>query len=165
MPPLTHSDSEALIHGGYRYAMALCHDPHLASDLVQDAWLACLRAGATPNVSYFQRAVRSRFIDHCRRPHLRLDDEAVTLAAAAETEDPIQDWPQEIQSQDLTDCLQHLRDSEREALFLMVVEGHSAQQAAEIMDCARGTVLSLVHRSKAKLREALLQRQRRKAQP
>ena len=48
-----------------------------------------------------------------------------------------------------------LRDTEREALLLSVVEGYSASEIASLTDSTRGTVLSLVHRAKLKIQQAL----------
>ncbi len=47
--------------------------------------------------------------------------------------------------------LSKLRDIEREALFLHIVEGYSANEIATLTGRPRGTVLSLIHRSRKKL--------------
>ena len=47
--------------------------------------------------------------------------------------------------------LAKLRDIEREALFLHIVEGYSANEIATLTGRPRGTVLSLIHRSRKKL--------------
>ena len=56
---------------------------------------------------------------------------------------------------DLKAPLEALRPEEREALFLNVVEGYTVQEVADLTARQRGTVLSLIHRAKRKLREAL----------
>jgi len=55
--------------------------------------------------------------------------------------------------------LAELRDVEREALFLSVIEGYTAEQIAGMTESNRGTVLSLIHRSKSKLRRWLESRE------
>ena len=47
--------------------------------------------------------------------------------------------------------LSKLRDIEREALFLHIVEGYSTNEIATLTGRPRGTVLSLIHRSRKKL--------------
>lgn len=49
-------------------------------------------------------------------------------------------------------ALNNLRSQEREALFLTAVEGYTAQEIADLTHQPRGTVLSLVHRAKQKIR-------------
>ena len=48
-----------------------------------------------------------------------------------------------------------LRPDERETLFLAVVEGYTAQEIADMTQRPRGTILSLLHRTKEKLRNLL----------
>jgi len=149
----------ALLDAGYRYALALSHDPAAAADLVQDAWVAVLRAGRpAPGRGYLLRAIRSRFVDDLRRrprllPTRRLDPDG--LAGPA-------DEPPAIDPGDgaLDAALAGLRHEEREALELMLVEGFSATAAGRVLGKPRGTVLSLVHRAKAKLRTAIERRWR-----
>lgn len=45
----------------------------------------------------------------------------------------------------LEQALAQLRSIEREALFLAVVEGYTAQEIADLTQQGRGTVLSLIH--------------------
>jgi len=144
---------ESLLDTGYRYALALTHDPNDAADLVQDAVVAILRAGAPRKAGYLVRTIRNRFIDSCRRDQLvvmrPLDevDEATALAAL--------DEPLELGETDLGPALARLRPQEREALYLTCVEGYTAQEVADLTGRPRGTVLSLMHRGRQKLRDLL----------
>jgi len=65
----------------------------------------------------------------------------------------------------LTDSLQELlkvlRDNEREALMLVVIEGISYGKAAKFMGIKRGTVSSLVTRAKKKLEAAYMKESRK----
>ena len=56
---------------------------------------------------------------------------------------------------DLTRALGRLRETEREAIYLQAVQGYTAAETAELMAIPRGTVLSLIHRGKARLRQLL----------
>lgn len=57
---------------------------------------------------------------------------------------------------DVKAILSQLREREREALYLNVVEGYTAQEISEMTQTPRGSVLSLIHRAKKKLNGGLL---------
>ena len=57
-----------------------------------------------------------------------------------------------ITSDELDRFLRQLRDVERETLYLSVVEGYTADEISTMTSTARGTVLSMIHRAKIKLR-------------
>jgi RNA polymerase sigma-70 factor (ECF subfamily) len=57
--------------------------------------------------------------------------------------------------EEVNHALGHLRPREREALYLSAVESYTAQEIADLTGSPRGTVLSLLHRAKGKLREIL----------
>ncbi len=154
--PETPEAAEALLIRGYRYAFSLTHDPAQAEDLLQDAWVAVLRAGGPQNRAYLFSAIRSRFLDQKRRAQL------VVITTLNEND------LQETQSTERTDemifadtemlekALAILRPVEREALLLSELEGYTAQEIADLTGNPRGTVLSLIHRSRQKLKKHLL---------
>jgi DNA-directed RNA polymerase specialized sigma24 family protein len=47
--------------------------------------------------------------------------------------------------------LASIRPEEREAIYLNIVEGYTAQEIAEITETSRNSILSLIHRGKKKL--------------
>ena len=55
----------------------------------------------------------------------------------------------------LQSALRTLRETEREVLFLSIVEGYTAGEIAELTGSKRGTVLSLIHRARLKLRNIM----------
>jgi RNA polymerase sigma-70 factor (ECF subfamily) len=63
--------------------------------------------------------------------------------------------PDVLQNGSLDRALGSLRTEERETLFLAVVEGYTAEEIAELTARPRGTILSLLYRTKAKLRNLL----------
>lgn len=147
---------EALIDAGYRYACALARDPDGARDLVHDAWLSLLaRHGTAPDRALLFRAIRHRHIDEYRRRRragaVDFDDADVATHAAAGGDAA----PADPTDPRLERALGTLRDVERETLFLAVVEGYTASEIGEMTDSPRGTVLSLLHRARVKLRLAL----------
>lgn len=147
-----------LLERGYRYALALTHDPDRAADVLQDACVATLSAGGPWSLGYLFAAIRTRFIDMHRRQRLVVlepypDDEGAARVPGAEgphDEDRIRADLSSVER-----ALGMLRPEEREVLYLTAVEGHTAREIAEITSSPRGTVLSLIHRGRRKLRELL----------
>lgn len=150
----TPTDAERL-QKGYRYALALTHHAADAEDLVHEAWLNLSRRyGRVETNAVLFTAVRNLFVDQCRRKKIvqfdSLEDSGGSeLAAAPQNEPGVQG--------DLDALLGTLRPVEREALFLHYYEGRTAEEIAQLTGQPRGTVLSLLHRSIAKLRQAAVQ--------
>ncbi|PYQ47806.1 MAG: hypothetical protein DMF59_17890 [Acidobacteria bacterium] len=144
---------DALLIGGYRYAFSLTHDAAEAEDLVQDACLAMLSSGAPWDRAYFYATIRNRFIDRYRR------NRRVLFVALEQEQEQISDlnWdsPDVLRDGRLHRALGTLNPAERETLFLAVVEGYTAEEIATLTARPRGTILSLLFRTKKKLRELL----------
>ena len=151
-------DLDELFQRGFRYALALAHEPDQAADLLQDACVACLRARSPWRAGYLFSAIRSRFIDQYRRRMLSVveligDGDALERAGAAQDPTDGEVFPADLDSLDR--ALGALRTEEREALYLAAVEGYSAREIAEVTGRPRGTILSLIHRARRKLRDRL----------
>jgi len=142
--PLQH-----LVQRGFRYALSLTHDRPLAEDLVQEAWAAVLAAQGPQTKPYLFRAIRNRWIDRHRRERVVAFE---PLAEPADVVDPAHD-PRDFDGDALRRALATLRPEEREALFLCVVEGYTAAEVADLTGRPRNTVLSLMHRGRARVRE------------
>lgn len=141
----------ALLQDGFRYALSLTHDRARAEDLLHEAWLAVLRAGGPQHKGYLFSAIRTRFLNdrkrECLVPFVSLDELREAGFEAA------QDFfERDLDHDDLERSLASLRPVEREALFLSAVEGYTAEEIASRTKQPRGTVLSLIHRAKQKLR-------------
>lgn len=147
---------DELLDAGFRYALSLTHDPAQSEDLVQDASLALLGSGQSWERSYFFATIRNRFIDRYRRSQkilflaLEPDDDA-----GVDPADLSWEAPDVLESGLLERALARLRTDERETLFLAVVEGYTADEIGRMTDRPRGTILSLLHRTKKKLRQIL----------
>ncbi|MEO8033505.1 MAG: RNA polymerase sigma factor [Acidobacteriota bacterium] len=149
-----------LLDRGFRYARSLTHDRYGAEDLVQDAAMAMLGRDADWEQPYFFATIRNRFIDRYRR-----DRRVMFVSLEAETDDgrsersgvPHQDFEplDSFEAAHLHQALGALRDDEREALFLAVVEGYTAEEIGRFTRRPRGTVLSMIFRAKRKMRDAL----------
>jgi RNA polymerase sigma-70 factor (ECF subfamily) len=145
-----------LLISGYRYAFSLAHDSAEAEDLLQDACLSILGSGAKWERSYLFATIRNRFIDRYRRNRKIL---FLSIEGQYDAFDAVNDEDWEVSDVLLTGhldrALASLRAEERETLFLAVVEGYTAEEIAELTARPRGTILSLLHRTKAKLRALL----------
>jgi RNA polymerase sigma-70 factor (ECF subfamily) len=146
---------EDLLQRGYRFALSLTHEPMRAEDLLQDAWLSILSSGGPRHVGYLFTAIRNRFFDLERRAKLLIVEPLGTNEEAvpdAEPADILVEEKLRIDLLTLEQALGQLRPEEREALFLTAVEGYTAQEVAELTGRPRGTILSLVHRARLKIR-------------
>lgn len=143
-----------LLQSGYRFALSLTHDRGAAEDLLQDAWVAVLQARGPHNRRYLFTAIRTRFLNRHRRerlvPVMSLEEARGDVGMDDELDDL--DFPLNTAQFDAT--LAQLRPLEREALYLSAVEEYSAQEIAQLTKQSRGTVLSLIHRARRKLRRA-----------
>jgi RNA polymerase sigma-70 factor (ECF subfamily) len=135
------------------FARGLCGNRDLADDLAQDAlvkaWAA--RESYAPGThfrAWLFRILRNHYFSLGRRAHRFAPwDEALAdrvLVTQASQGDGI----------DIADVqrgLATLPDEQREALLLVSASGLTIDQAAEVMDCAPGTVKSRVSRGRAAL--------------
>ena len=146
---------ETLIQAGYRYAYALQNDPGEAQGLVHDAWLRASKStGKTPDKALLFRCVRNIHIDHYRRSRNVRFSSVDDLGRDAGDQTGAFDVA-EIPDAELQSALSTLREAEREVLFLSIVEGYTAGEIAELTGSRRGTVLSLIHRARLKLRNLM----------
>jgi RNA polymerase sigma-70 factor (ECF subfamily) len=150
-------DVDALLDRAYRYAFSLAHDAAEAEDLLQDACLSILASGGSWQRSYLFATIRNRFIDRYRRNRKILFLSLDRDDNSSEEEPTDLNWeaPDVLQNGLLDRALGSLRAEERETLFLAVVEGYTAEEIAELTARPRGTILSLLYRTKAKLRDLL----------
>ncbi len=148
---------ETLLRRGFRYALSLTHSAPSAEDLVQDAWLAILSKRRPLHAGYLFATIRNRFIDIRRRDRVLALEPHDDPGAILDEQEIVAGMDEEIRLRvvDLERALGDLAWEEREALFLMSVEGYTALEVARLTGRPRGTVLSLVHRGRRKLRRLL----------
>jgi RNA polymerase sigma-70 factor (ECF subfamily) len=145
-------DDSEMLQAGFRYAYSLCHDYHDAEDYVQQAWFRLHRKyGKVETKALLFKTIRNLRMDRLRR------DKVVAFEPIEEREF---DSHVEVRASndDVQAILQQLRTEEREALYLNVVEGYTAQEIADQTGSPRGSILSLIHRAKKKLHGGLLKR-------
>ena len=148
-----------LLNAGYRYAQALSGSAADAQDLVHDAWLRTIdKHGPTPDKALLFRVVRNLHIDRFRH-RTRFPSETLDESQRADSAPAPDGSTVDYHDRVLSAGLAELREIEREALFLAVIEGYTAEEIAALTHSSRGTVLSLIHRSKSKLRRWLESRE------
>lgn len=146
------------LNAGYRYALSLAADQQDAEDLVHDAWIRLdRRYGKCTDKPLLFRTIRNLYIDQYRRRRKiqfsEFDENHFEQLTRENSHSSIENSL--MNAEEMQMVLERLRDVEREALYLSVVEGYTADEVAQMIESTRGTVLSLVHRSKAKLRKWL----------
>jgi len=135
------------------FARTLCGDPAAADDLAQDAMMKAWDARASFQMGTNMKAwtfmiLRNQFYSEKRRSwrQTQLDQEAAerTLVAVDDPEAPVA-------LDELRQGLAMLPAEQREALILVGAGGFAYEEAAEICDCAVGTVKSRVSRARRAL--------------
>ena len=139
------------------FARGLCGRADMADDLVQEAMLKAWAARARFEPGTSMRAwtfviLRNAYLTDVRRNRFRSDyDETLAkkiLTAPAGQEEPLH-------LSDMHRALLTLPAERREALLLVGAGGFSYEEAAQICDCAIGTIKSRVGRARAALSEML----------
>jgi RNA polymerase sigma-70 factor (ECF subfamily) len=139
------------------FARSLCGDPTAADDLAQDAMLKAWDARASFQMGTNMKAwtfmiLRNQFYSEKRRSwrQSQLDPDVAerTLLAVDDPEAPIA-------LDELRLALGSLPDEQREALVLVGAGGFAYEEAADICNCAVGTVKSRVSRARRAVQAAL----------
>ena len=148
-------NNKDLLQAGYRYALSLIHHRSDAEDLVQEAWVKLMGTyGLVTSKSLFFTAIRTIYIDKYRRSRLFVID---SDKAYVDIADPVDELEIALSIKDMEKAMAELRGEEREALYLNIVEGYSAQEIAQLTGGSRNTILSLIYRGKQKLFKILAQ--------
>ena len=151
------SELVALIPHLRAFARTLAGDPTSADDLAQDAMMKAWDARASYQMGTNMKAwtfmiLRNQFYSEKRRSwrQTQLDQEAAerTLVAVDDPEAPVA-------LDELRQGLAMLPAEQREALILVGAGGFAYEEAAEICDCAVGTVKSRVSRARRALHAIL----------
>lgn len=158
---LSDSEFKALLAGVIphlrAYGRSLSGNPDLADDLTQDtmvkAWGSRDRFEKGTSIKAWTFVIlRNTFLSQMRRNkfHGEYDEGAVerTLSTPARQEEASA-------MTDLQRALMELPQDQREALILVGAGGMSYEEAAQICDCALGTMKSRVSRARAALEDIM----------
>ena len=147
-----HAQLVALVPKLRIQALALTRNRAAAEDLVQDAVANALAAqdSFTPGTNFaawMHRILRNRFISTLRKQRETTDIEDLpssAFAVGAAHED-------RMILKELSRALGRLPADQREALFMVVLQGLSYEEVAETTGCAVGTAKSRVFRARRQL--------------
>lgn len=151
---------EALIHiyhkELYRFAYWLCHDPHIAEDLVQDTFLRAWRSldsledqrAAKPWLLTILRRENARRFERKQFDYSDIDNEAIIDKTCHSLDD-------EMDQTFIQRQISLLSNEYKEPLLLQVVMGCSGDEIAHILDLNKNTVMTRLFRARNQLKEAL----------
>ncbi len=136
---------EELLNRGYRYALSLTHNKDDAFDLVQNTYLKLVEKSKPLIISYLITTIKNQYIDNKRKENLRFKwQNKKNQETSYEPNFTVEPFLERI--------LSELSPKEREIIFLSIVEEYTAKEIADVMAIPRGTILSILSRTKQKLK-------------
>ena len=144
---------EATIPALRRYARALTRDSDIADDLVQDTLVRALRSEHL----FHGGEVRSwlyTILTNLNRNRLRSLSRRPTITVIDDNDAPDMAGP-EAGGRDIERALAALVDDQRTALLLVVLEGLTYREVAEIQGVPIGTVMSRLARARMQIKSYL----------
>ena len=139
------------------FAVSLCGNATRADDLVQEtlvkAWANHSSFEPGTNLrAWLYTILRNEFYSQMRKKAREIEDSDGALAARLAVHPGQQGHMDMV---DFRKALSLLPDDQREAIILIGASGFSYEEAAEICQCAVGTIKSRVSRARSKLQEIL----------
>jgi RNA polymerase sigma-70 factor (ECF subfamily) len=144
---------QAAIPALRRYARALTHDADVADDLVQDTLVRALRSEHLFDGEQL-RSWLYTILTNLNRNRLRSLARRPTITTIGDNDAPDASGP-EAGGRDIERALATLVDEQRTALLLVVLEGLSYREVAEVQGVPIGTVMSRVARARLQIRACL----------
>jgi RNA polymerase sigma-70 factor (ECF subfamily) len=144
---------EATIPALRRYARALTRDSDVADDLVQDTLVRALRSEHL----FHGDEVRSwlyTILTNLNRNRLRSLARRPAMSSIEENDAPDMPGP-EAGGRDIERALASLVEDQRNALLLVVLEGLSYREVAEVQGVPIGTVMSRLARARVQIKNHL----------
>ena len=161
----------------YRYAMARIQDPVLAEDLVQETFLAALKArdrfeGRSSEKTWFAAIMKHKIVDHFRKihPEQGIDDFESKIGAGNEFFDKAGAWqlkpgmwnadPGKLAEQEgfwktFHVCLAELPDRSAHVFILREMEGLSTEEICKALEISATNCWVILHRVRLSLRRCL----------
>ncbi len=156
-PNYVHQEIAALLPRLRRFARNLTRNPHDADDIVQIAVERALQRSSQWRSdarldSWMFKIIRNAWIDEVRsrsrRQEIFLAEEAGADAVAAVVEN-------QTDSLSIRAAMSRLPEEQRLAVSLVLIEGLSYKEAADVLDVPVGTVTSRLARGREALQAAL----------
>src|SRR6478735_2747065 len=146
-------DVEATVPALRRYARALTRDAEAADDLVQDTLVRALRSEHL----FHGGEVRSwlyTILTNLNRNRIRSLSRRPTLTSIEDNDAPDSAGP-EAGGRDIERALALLVDEQRTALLLVVLEGLTYREVADVQGVPIGTVMSRLARARTQIKSYL----------
>ncbi|HEY9200643.1 MAG TPA: sigma-70 family RNA polymerase sigma factor [Gammaproteobacteria bacterium] len=150
----------------YRMALAWCHDPMLADDLVQETQILALQKLHQLNNEaafngWIYSILNNAWLGHLRKSRPTEDIDRLVVADAASPEHEIL-----MQQVDLMvrSAMSLLPNAQRQVVSLVDLDGLSYSEVADILQIPIGTVMSRLNRARAALAESIIKRRRQPVQ-
>jgi RNA polymerase sigma-70 factor (ECF subfamily) len=139
------------------FALSLCHNTDWADDLVQEtilrAWANLDRFEVGTNLqAWLFTILRNGFYSQHRKKRREVEDPDGSYAARLWAPP---EQPAKCDIQDMLKAFRKLRVEHREALLLIVAEGLSNEEAAQVCGVPVGTIKSRVNRARVRLAQLL----------
>lgn len=143
----------------WRYAVALTGRRDWGDDLAQATCLRALEKSDlfTPGTKldrWVFRMAQRLWLNELRSRKVRTGGGLVPIEETP-LEDPRAQTEMNIEAREVLSKVQALPDAQRQAVFLVYVEGYSYKEAAEMMEIPIGTVMSRLAGARKRLGEAL----------
>ena len=161
----------------YHFALLRVKDPHVAEDLVQEAFVSALQGldrfkGSSSVRTWLVGILKHKIIDHFRKSRREIlagditamsekpDEEAMSQLAA---QPPPNEWRQTpdnlLENKELwrvfADCLDGLSQALRTAFSLREMDGLTTEEICKILDITPTNLWVILHRARARLRDCL----------
>ncbi len=137
----------------WAYLSRITGDPHVADDLLQEAYYRFYRAGAAHESESHRRNSLYRIATNLARDHRRRERRHPDVPLPDQVNDHRSDGTaRRVEHHtDLTRALANLTPSQREMLWLAYAQGSSHEEIAEGLGVKRGNVKALLYRARQKL--------------
>lgn len=147
----------------FRKALRLTGRTELAADMTQEAFCRALRAWDSFNgdalpTTWLHCILVNCIRDHHRRQAVRRHeslDEWAVMATDETSACPSDQVSRHEQIQHLRQAVQTLSDTLRPAFVATVLDGHTYEEAADLLSVPAGTIASRVHEARKRLRSTM----------
>lgn len=153
--------------GIYRFAMQMCGSQSVAEDVTQEVFMVLIREGHTFDPArgslnaFLMGVARNHVLRRLRRERFYVsmeEDSGIEVKvtqASLTTAEPLDNLSRTETIESVRRAVLALPERYREVVVLCDLEEMSYVEAAEILECAIGTVRSRLHRGRALLLEKL----------
>ena len=148
---------QSYIQDVFRYLLSLCHDYHLAEDLVNETFYRaylflddCQEEKCKP---WLFKVAYHAYIDFRRKNNRVLLKDRSYFEALKETETPEGSYIRQEQLHQIGEVIAGLPENQKQAILLYDFHGLPYKEAAEIMQVSMGHFKVLLFRARQKVRE------------